>query len=964
VGRESELAACLALAEDNRRDGTGAVVFVTGEAGIGKSRLVQELADTAGEAGCPVVTARAVEASSVPLRLVSEVATVALGQLGGDVGAEPELDPFWPVLARVAPVAGHAPGAAFAVPVLAAGVLQLLACLRRPLVVLEDVQWADAASLEVAEYWADHAAAAGVVFAITVRDDQQSPVLALARRLAGRGAASIARLHRLTGEQSQAMAAACLGGGSAPGPDRGTVMRLAAMSDGLPLLVEGLAADAASAGPVGLAPRSFADIVRGRMASLSTGHRQVLQLAAVVGPVVAYEVLRWAVAGAMPPPGAASGAAVGGRVDERLVSALRAGERVGLISRRDGGLAFRHALVADAITGDLLPPERARLCRLVAEAVRAAHPEPDGPWVVLAADLFARAGEKRLAAAMLLDAGRGALTGGPLPSAVTLLDRAAEVASQISAAEARPVLLEVQHRLLEALVASGDSIRAAGVGEQIIARLDDPLPTRPPGNDRESKMVSVCLLLARAQIGVSDQRAAGYLRKARETAGCEERLTAQVDAVDAIVTLESSRPNHLAIAEELARRAAGPAEQHGLDDTACEAYEVLGRCLRLRDLSQGEAAFTRQLELAQRSNHALLRVRALNELGTIDALRSLDGHRLNAARSAAVAAGALSLAAQYDINIVVVNLFTGHHSQAMKTAQDCENLARRLGLTALADTARVWQATVAAYRGRAREVTQLLAGISEHHALDIEVAEWGLCRAMLALVTEDRAGALAAYARADELARRKAPLLGNVTGGPQLLLELVEGAPGPDSVADPASFDVRWDRMHSGFCAAVLAGRQGRPGDAEAALATGRDAAAVYALHGPLYLRLAAEAALRDGWGDPVPWLMEAEAAFVAQGLPALTSACRGLLRAAGVTIGRSGMESERLVPPRLRQAGVTAREHQILALVGERLANREIAARLHLSVRTVENHVARLLAKLGARNRAELGDQARLIEW
>jgi hypothetical protein len=74
----------------------------------------------------------------------------------------------------------------------------------------------------------------------------------------------------------------------------------------------------------------------------------------------------------------------------------------------------------------------------------------------------------------------------------------------------------------------------------------------------------------------------------------------------------------------------------------------------------------------------------------------------------------------------------------------------------------------------------------------------------------------------------------------------------------PETFDVRWDRMHSGFCAAVLAGREGRAGDADAAFAIAREAAAVYALHGPLYLRLVAEAALRDRWGDPIIWLMEA----------------------------------------------------------------------------------------------------------
>jgi DNA-binding CsgD family transcriptional regulator len=962
VGRASELAAGLALVEGNRRDGAGGVAFVAGEAGIGKSRLMRELAGRAGDGGCRVVIARAVEGSSVPVRLVSEVATVALGQLGGDGYDDPVLEPFWPVLAHVAPVARHAPGAALAVPVLAAGVLQVLACLRRPLVVLEDVQWADPASLEVVEYWADHAGAAGVAFVVTIRDDQRSPVLALARRLAGRGVAGIITIPRLTGEESLTMALACLGVADPGELDRGLVSRVAAMSDGLPLLVEGLVLEAGVAGWTGSAPRSFADIVRGRMSSLSPGQQLVLRLAAIMGPVAGYEVLAWAVAEATRASGTkAPGAAAG------VVSAVRAGEQAGLVIHRDGALAFRHALVAQAIVDDLVPPEQARLCRLAAEATRKAHPGTDGPWVVLAADLLARAGERRRAAAMLLRAGSNALTRGALPTAVSLLDRAVELAIRIRAAQdlAEPLLGQIQHRLLEALVASGDAAQAADVGAKIIAGLGDPLPGAPSGLDRDVVAVSVHLLVARSQIGISDRRAADHVRQARAAAGGNGQLLARVDAVDAIATLESSRPDHLVIAEALARRAAERAEQHGLDETACEAYEVLGRCLRLRDLSQGEAAFGRQLELAQRCNHALLRVRALNELGTIDALRSLDGHRLNAARSAAVEAGALSLAAQYDINIVVVNLFTGHHAQALQTAQNCETLATRLGLTALADTARVWQATVAAHRGRAHEVAQLLAQVTDRHALDIEVAEWGLCRAMLALVLEDRAGARVAFAKADELAWRKAPLLGNVSGGPRLLLELVDGTPpGPVTVADPASFDVRWDRMHSGFCAAVLAGREGRATDAEAAFAIARDAAAVYALHGPLYLRLAAEAALRDRWGDPVAWLMEAEAAFVAQGLPALTSACRGLLRTAGVTIGRSGPRAELLVPLPLRQAGVTAREHEVLLLVGERLANREIAARLHLSVRTVEKHVASLLIKLAAGSRTELRDQVRLNGW
>jgi len=63
-------------------------------------------------------------------------------------------------------------------------------------------------------------------------------------------------------------------------------------------------------------------------------------------------------------------------------------------------------------------------------------------------------------------------------------------------------------------------------------------------------------------------------------------------------------------------------------------------------------------------------------------------------------------------------------------------------------------------------------------------------------------------------------------------------------------------------------------------------------------------------------------------------------------------------VPPGLRAAGVTSRELDVLRLVCDGRGNAEIAERLFLSTRTVETHVAHLLAKSGT------GDRTRLAAW
>ena len=60
-------------------------------------------------------------------------------------------------------------------------------------------------------------------------------------------------------------------------------------------------------------------------------------------------------------------------------------------------------------------------------------------------------------------------------------------------------------------------------------------------------------------------------------------------------------------------------------------------------------------------------------------------------------------------------------------------------------------------------------------------------------------------------------------------------------------------------------------------------------------------------------------------------------------------------MPPNLAKHGVTAREAEVLRLIGQGLPNAEIARQLYVSIRTVEAHASSLLSKLNARSRAEL---------
>jgi len=105
--------------------------------------------------------------------------------------------------------------------------------------------------------------------------------------------------------------------------------------------------------------------------------------------------------------------------------------------------------------------------------------------------------------------------------------------------------------------------------------------------------------------------------------------------------------------------------------------------------------------------------------------------------------------------------------------------------------------------------------------------------------------------------------------------------------------------------------------------------------------------------------LHAAVATFDRLGLTRPADACRAMLREAGVPVPRRAAAQEG-VPEQLRTAGVTTRELDVLRLIAEGQSNKDVAAALYLSPRTVEKHVERLLLKTGAPNRTALAAFAR----
>ena len=421
------------------RVGSGTTVLVAGDAGIGKTRLAAELADRAREAGFEVLVGRSIDL--VGTELPYQPFVEALRPLGEPRPVDPraassQLGLFEETLGRLAERAVAAP----------------------VLLVLEDLHWADASTLDLVVFLAHNLDGLRVLLLGTYRADELSSA-ARVRRLADgvmrSGSASLIELGPLEHEELAALLAA----------RTDVPCRRADRRDHRPLRGQSLLrrrAPRRRQRPDGELPRGLRDLLLRRVAQLDRPTQSLLRLAAAAGREVAYPLLR--AAAALPERD----------VRESLRQAVEHGILVA--EQATGSFRFRHALLAEAIYTTILPGEREELhARLAEELARSAAASP-----AELAPHWAAAGRSTEALAASVDAARQAEAVFGLAEALAHLERALALWDAVpDAAElVRLDLVELCSWAAELANQTGAAPRAVELARSAIAYVGEGDPLR------------------------------------------------------------------------------------------------------------------------------------------------------------------------------------------------------------------------------------------------------------------------------------------------------------------------------------------------------------------------------------------------------------------------------------------------------------------------------------------------------
>jgi len=962
VGRDTEMARLRGLLEDAVA-GRAVTALVGGDAGVGKSRLVAELMTVAGRNGFTVLCGQCAEiGDSVPYLPFADAFRTAPSHIEQAVKARP-------VLARLLPDGGEPaegtdPSGMARQQMFGAvlGALAEFAATSPVLLVLEDLHWADATTRHLVTFLARMLRRERVAIVGTYRTDDLHR-----RHPLGEVVAELGRLPSVALVELGPLPAAALAEhlSSLPnGPSRLSAALLGTLVDraeGNAYYAEELLA--ASSGSPGVLPSGLAALLLARVARVSDAAQQVLRAAAVAGRRANDQLVL-----------AASGLDDAGY--EEAVREVVAHQL--LVPDGPDGYRFRHALLREAVYGDLLPGERTRL---------------HGRFAALLADVPGAAAELAY----------HSLTGHDVTGALAASVRAGEEAERIGApAEAHrhyDQALELWDRVADAERLAGMNRGELGVKSALAAATsgDVPRAIQLLRHLRAAALAGDATAEFRARTG---ERLAYYLLQSDEPGWAAEALRVINETVEqtpadppspvraramATFAIAWMASGDSAAAGEWAQRARAEAARSGADWIGADILVTLGmissregnaeEAISLFAAAHTQAADTRMFGVELRAAYHLAAARLAR--GDLAGASAAAGAGVRRAEAEGLGLAPYGLDVQHLLLQAHYADGDWDHAEALArnfpvwVTKQPEAVLSAMALfidvgrgNAVADERRTWlepfwDDVFVAYIAR---------GLLAEQALWRGDTETALAEAEAALSADARSGrspaairvaAVALSARADRASvARRAGITTAVAA------EEAAGALLLDMAREAARYPAR---------PKSVLGPEGRGwltrAEAEYQRLIGLNAPAGWektlAEFGPGYVYETARTQWRlaealAGSGRPREaadvWSAASTTAAELRAEP-LRAALDDLARRLGLDAGGSRdavRDDENSVP------ALTRREREVLRLMSRGLSNRQIGEELFITQKTASVHVSNILAKLGAATRTEAAAIAR----
>ncbi len=490
VGRDEEMA-LLTRRWDQAKSGEGQIVLISGEPGIGKSRLAQTMVDRL--AGEPHIRLRFFcSPHHQDSALYPVIAHLERGAgFRRDDTAEQRLDKLEALLAQATndlgavapliadllsvPIGDRYPALNFTPQkrkekTLAALIAQVegLSAREPVLMVYEDVHWSDPTTRELLDLLVDRLFGRRVLAIITYRPE-------FPPQWVGRPNVMMLMLNRLAPRQRAEMIAFVTGGKALP---RELSIQIVERTDGVPLFIEeltksvvesGIVAENSSASPAQLAiPTTLHASLLARLDRLAPT-REVAQIGAALGRSFSHELI----------------SAVAQMPQQKLDEALEQLVSAELIYRRGAPphaeYTFKHALVQEAAYSTLLRSRRQQMHGRIAAVLESQFPEIVQAQPELLAQHCAQAGLKETAVEHLLKAGRQAITRGTMTEAAAQLRKGLEILSSLPDTPARReqelnLQIDLGHALVTTMGYSAQEPgEAFGRARELCAQLGEPV---------------------------------------------------------------------------------------------------------------------------------------------------------------------------------------------------------------------------------------------------------------------------------------------------------------------------------------------------------------------------------------------------------------------------------------------------------------------------------------------------------